>query len=82
MTETKQFPVPADTTIVSAVHELGTEDVHVRCERADGTAVGYAAAVPISAGEVEVVLVPDSGAATVYVTAAEAPAPEGLPTGD
>lgn len=58
---------PDGNGIVSVRHNLGTTNVQVTCERADGSGVGYALHSAITADEIEIVTVPGSGIAAVIV---------------
>lgn len=59
--------------IVSVRHDLGGGPVNVRCERADGSGVGYRFVSYVGPGEVEVATVPGSGVSVVVIEPGEVP---------
>lgn len=64
----KKFEVSPDGDgIVSVRHGFGTEDVRVRCLRADGSGVGYRYFMAIGPDEIDLVTVPGSGVVFVEV---------------
>lgn len=64
---------PDGDGIVAIHHRLGTWEPQVRCERSDGSNVGYRFINAVSPDDVEVATVPLSGVSTIIVEAREEP---------